>query len=179
MKKTEDRNRKSEGRFFCFLSSVLCPLLSVLFLLSSCAKPMVVAKPKALKMQSRTFLHEPNDVYQALQWAMKTNGYPVDVDDKQSGYVTSRWVPTKSDSHYMSVFGRKDYGANGAYYRLEINIAPEGGETRVEITSNIQAVVTDMHSSGREEKMILDKISDYFREAGTQVTNVGLQNEGL
>ena len=153
--------------------------LGVVVWFCSCAKPMAIATAKPQKAVSQTFANEPNEVYAAVRWALQTNGYPIETDDKQAGSLVSRWVATKIDSHYVKVFGRKDYGVTGAYHRLEANLIPEEGGTRLEMISDVQSVVSTIYSSGKEEKMILEKAADYLRDPSVAVTNLGLERHGL
>lgn len=143
----------------------------------SCTKIYRVAKPTPPQLFKKKFAANPNDIYYALRWALKANHYPIAEEDFQNGILKTRYVPVRVYSHYIDIFGRRDYGVSGAYHQLEVRLTPQGGggHTEVQIGSRIQGVVSNLKSNGREEKMILGKIADYLRSPNVQVTNLGVQ----
>lgn len=140
-----------------------------------CTKTFRVASPTMPRIIKQEFAASPNDIYYALRWALRSHGYPIAEEDLQNGVIKTRYVPVKSNSHYVDVFGRPDYGVNGAYHQLELRLVPHNGKTEVQIGSRIQSVVANLKSTGGEEKMILGKITDYLRSPNAQVTNLGVQ----
>ncbi|PIR16481.1 MAG: hypothetical protein COV46_08060 [Deltaproteobacteria bacterium CG11_big_fil_rev_8_21_14_0_20_49_13] len=155
---------------FLFLAS--CVLLH-----SSCADPSIHASEREVATVSRIFNATPNDAYYAVRWALKTDGYNINKEDLDNGMVVSGWLPSKVDSFYIDPFGpeHKDYGTNGAYYRLSIKITPEDGKTKVEVTSLVKSIVPHLRSSEIQEKKVLRKMADYLRKADIDVTNVGIE----
>lgn len=143
-------------------------------MLGGCAKVFRTAEPATPQIFKKRYEATPNDLYYALRWALKTYGYPIAEEDLQNGILKSRYVPVKATSHYVAVFGRKDYGVTGAYHQLEVRLLPAGAQTEVQIGSRIQGVVSKLQSSGREEKMIFAKVGDYLRDPNIQVTNQGV-----
>jgi hypothetical protein len=154
---------------FCFLIPVL--------LLFSCAHSMYEAREFANQTVSKTFETDANHAYLAIRWALKTSGYSIINENLEEGIVTSGWLPTKVDSHYLEPFGHPDYGVNGAYYGLEVKIIPEdvGSKTRVEIISHVRSMMAQLKSSEIEEKKILNMVSDYLRKPDIHLTNIGLE----
>lgn len=142
-----------------------------------CTKIYRVAKPTAPVLFKQKYSAGANEIYYALRWALKTYGYPIAEEDFQNGVIKTRYVSVRAHSHYIEVFGRKDYGVSGAYHQLEVRLQPQGsgGQTEVQIGSRVQAVVSNLKSNGSEEKMILAKISDYLRSPTVPVTNLGVQ----
>lgn len=156
--------------------NIIVALLS-LFIVQACSHPIMDAKESTTAIVSKNFETDANQAYYAVRWALKTSGYSITNEDLQNGTVTSSWLTTKVDSHFIAPFDRPDYGVNGAYYRLEIKIAPETGTnlTRVEITSRVKSMIPRLRSSETEEKRILSKISDYLRRPDIRVTNLGIE----
>lgn len=141
----------------------------------SCAKTYSVAQPKMPKIYQKSFSATPNDIYYALRWVFRSFGYPIAEEDLQNGVIKSRYVPVKATSHYVKIFGRKDYGVTGAYHQLEARLVPKGGGVIVQVGSRFQGIVASLKSTGREENLVLDKVSDYLRSPSAQVTNQGLK----
>lgn len=156
----------------------LAVVMAVFVLSASCAKPMLDAKTHQMPNVSRDFKTDANQAYYAVRWALKTNGYAIANEDLQNGIITSGWLDSPVDAFYTTPFGHRDYGANGAYYQLVINIVPQdGGMTKVEITSRVKSIVSHLQSSGKVEKKILKKISDYLRTSDINVTNIGMEEK--
>lgn len=142
----------------------------------SCAHPTFEAREKTTATVSMSFETNANDAYYAVRWALKTSGYSITEENLQDGIVTSGWRPSTADSHYLDPFGgHRDYGVNGAYFRLEAKLIPEGSMTRVEISSRVKSMIAHLKSSEIEERKILDKISDYLRKPDIRVTNIGIE----
>ncbi len=145
---------------------------------SACSKPMAEAKERSLVKVARTFNTDANEAYYAVRWALKTSGYSITNEDLQNGVVMSSWLPSKVDSFYVDPWGgHPDFGADGAYYRLEVKIVPtdDSGKTRVEVISHVKSLIAHLHSSQIYEKKILSKVSDYLRNPDLRVTNIGAE----
>ena len=145
--------------------------------ISSCAHPMFEAKEKTTTTVSRAFDTDANEAYQAVRWALKTSGYSITGEDLQNGVVTSGWLPTTVDSHYVDPFGgHRDYGVNGAYFMLEVKIVPmDSGQTDVQISSRVKGMMAHLRSSKVQEGSVLNKVSDYLRKPDIRVTNLGVE----
>jgi len=154
----------SASLFLCFFVSLM-----------GCTKTYRVATPSSPRLIKHTFAASPNDIYYALRWALRAYGYPIAEEDLQNGVIKTRYVPVKAHSHLLDTFGSPDYGINGAYHQLEVRLVPQNGKTEVQIGSRIQSVVANLKSSGREERLILEKVSHYLRSPNVQVTNLGVQ----
>lgn len=142
----------------------------------SCAHPAFEAVEKTTATVSRTFETNANEAYYAIRWALKTSGYSITSEDLENGVVTSGWLSSKADSHYVAPFGRKDFGVNGAYYRLEIKLVPDGSSTtKIEITSRVKSMLAQLKSSEIEERKILNMVADYLRKPDIRVTNIGVE----
>jgi len=152
----------------------LCLCLFASLLLSSCAHPMLEAKEYTATTVSKTFKTDANGAYAAVRSVLKTNGYAITAEDLQNGIVTSGWRASTADSHYVAPFGHRDYGVNGAYFKLEIRLIPDGSSTRVEIASKVKSIVAHLKSSEIEEKKILSKVGDYLRGPDIRLTNIGI-----
>ncbi|MBI5300468.1 MAG: hypothetical protein HY877_09310 [Deltaproteobacteria bacterium] len=158
--------------FYFSVSLLVCLSAS----LSSCTKVFRVAKPVQPHYFKQTYPASPNDIYYALRWVLRANGYPIAEEDLKNGVLKTRYVPVKARSHYLLLFGREDFGTNGAYHQLEIRLVPqEGGNTEVQVGSRIESIVANLQSAGTEEQMVLGKVADYLRSPNAQVTNLGVQ----
>ena len=149
--------------------------LALLALTMGCAKPLVRASAEMMDPVTRSYAADPNQAYYAIRWALTARGYPVAREDLPAGMITTAWVPTKSDSHYLQPFRSRDYGVVPAYHQLEVRVTSEGtGRSRVEITSRLKSVVNFVRSSGRQEEAMLDEIANYLHSNDVGVTNVGV-----
>lgn len=149
--------------------------LFIVIAAAGCAKPMMNATViKDIYYESDDYAAVPNDVYYAIRWAMKENGYAVDEENLSDGVITSTWIPVKSDSHYIPMFGRREYGVTSSYYQLKIQVVSEEGRTRVKVGTRIKTLVSNLTSSGIEEKKLLAGIGDYLRKKNPDLTNLGV-----
>lgn len=140
-----------------------------------CAKVYRTAEPSDPKFIERQFLATPNEVYYALQWALKVSDYPIAEENLAGGIIHTRYVPVKATSHYVEIFGRKDYGVTGAYHQLEVQVLPAGEETKVRIGSRVKGIVSNLKSSFTEEKKVLADVSNYLRDPNVRITNLGVK----
>ncbi len=154
--------------------STIVVILALLVMTAACAKPLVRGNTRSLKPVSRSFPTGANAVYYALRWALSARDYPVGYENLHDGIISTAWVPTRADSHYVELFQRQDYGTVGAYHQLEIRVIPVGGGTKVSVVSRVKSLVRNIHSSGREEKAVLDEVANYLHGREVQVTNVGV-----
>lgn len=152
--------------------------LGVCLGVSACAKPTLRATSQPQPSVGKVYSADANTVYYAIRWALAERGYPVGSEDLPNGLVSSAWVPTKADSHFVQPFtsGAPDYGATGSYHKLAIAVIPDGAGTRVEVSSHVKSLAWHMQSSGREEKAVLKQISNYLHSHNVEVTNVGVED---
>lgn len=152
------------------------PILFAALLSMACAKPLIRASAKPMETMARQYAADANLIYYAIRWALSTRGYPVASEDLHGGLITTAWVPTRSDSHYLQPFATKDYGVTPSYHQLAIKIVPAGGgKTDVEITSHLKSIVSYVQSNGREEGAILGEIANYLHSSDLGVTNIGAE----
>lgn len=150
-------------------------MVAAVFAASACAKPLAEGKiiPE-VRYLSGDFAANPNDVYYSVRWGMDQHGYALDQEDMEKGLVVTAWRPVTSDSHYVSLFNRPDYVVTNSYHQLEIHVVPEGGRTRVRVGSRIKSLLSNLKSSGIEEKKILDAVGNYLRTGEPEITNLGV-----
>jgi hypothetical protein len=172
----EQQKREAGGKNMTRKIAMFVAIAVAMGGLLSCAHPMTEAKAKTMTKFSKEYKTDANQAYYAVRWALKTNGYAIANEDLQNGVITSGWLDSPVDGFYTEPFGHRDYGVNGAYYQLTINIVPQdGGMTKVEVTSSVKSVISHLQSSGKVEKKILKKISDYLRTSDVKVTNLGME----
>lgn len=155
---------------------VVASLSAAFILCAACSSIQIEAQnEERMTFFSRSYAATPDQIYFALKWALDESDWPLATENLVSGVLETAWRPTASDSHYIDIFNEKTYGANGAYYRLEIKVEPEGGRTNVKVGSRIKAFVKNLKSSGREEKKVLDFVGNYLRRGNPTITNLGVQ----
>lgn len=155
---------------FCFL------ILSSQFSILSCARPLAEGKLFSMEPVSKAIPADANTVYYAIKWAMDECGYPLGPEDLVGGVIESKWVPIGAGSHYVNVFGGKDYGSNAAYYKMVVKIIPaEGGGCRVEARTDVKSIINNIKSTGDKEREILAKIAEHARGYDITVTNLGVE----
>ena len=155
------------------------PALAFLILLATlahCGKPRLFGKEMAVNPIKKTFPVDTKAAFAATKEALAFYGYNIQKEDEKTTTLESHWQPTTSDSHYVIVFNRPDYGTVGAYHKLVVKISSKGtNQSEVEISSQAQSIITNLVSSGNEENKIFAKIADFTRKPSIEVTNVGLQ----
>ena len=81
--------------------------IAILFCCVACAKPLMSAKLKAnLEYKKMTVEANANESYYAVRDALAIAGYSVADEDLPGGTITTSWVATTSDSHYIPFFRR-------------------------------------------------------------------------
>ncbi|MFH0800119.1 MAG: hypothetical protein V2A66_08075 [Pseudomonadota bacterium] len=151
--------------------AILCVLLAAF----GCSKPLASARVRADGVEySRSYAASANDVYYAAKWAFVKAGLSVANENLQDGILTTTWLPVSSDSHYVEIFGRPDYGVTNSYYQIEIKIVPGGGRTEVRALSRVKTIVARLKSSGIKENEVLESIGDALRKGEPTVTNLGV-----
>ena len=150
-------------------------MIAMLSVCCACSKPMVSGTvTENNKVFTKDYAATPNQTYYAVRWALEANGYALDSEDLGQGVITSTWRSVTSDSHYIEVFDRPDYGVTDSYYQLRVYVINEEGRTKVNIKAPAKTLATNFMSSGVEEKKILASIGDYLRKHEPDVTNLGV-----
>lgn len=155
-------------------------VLVLLCMMSACVKPAVTAKEQSTTPVERMYDVTPNQAYYALRWALASAGYPVGQEDLSNGVISTSWVPTSPSSHYLNPFDRSDPDARdfvnlSGYYKIDFQVVPEGGKTRVVAISRVRVVVAAVKSTGAQETLVLNKVGDYLRTQDPDVTNLGVK----
>jgi len=151
------------------LAMILAALLA-----ASCSKPLAVAHMDNTQYFTRSYAAVPNDTYYGVRWALKETGHSVAEEDLPAGIIKTAWVPVSSNSHYVEIFNRRDYGVTNSYYHLDIRLTDESGRTRVKIASHAKTMVNNLRSAGVVEYAILNHIGDYLRKSSPNLTNLGI-----
>jgi hypothetical protein len=142
--------------------------------LGACTKPMVTAGAATeVAAFSRTYAASANDTYYAIRWALQEVGIPVASEDLKGGTITTKWMPATSDSHFLYVFERRDYGVTTTYFQLDLRLTSDGGRTTVKVASRVKTIASGIHSSGLIEEKVLAKADDFLRTNAPEITNLG------
>lgn len=151
-------------------------LCGLMICIAACSKPMAEGRvSKDIRYIAKKFDANKEEVFYAVRWALKINGYPIARENQNEGVVESTWLPTKSDSHALILFDRPEFPVNGGYYQLIVNVTPEDGRMRISVGSKFKAVMTGLKSTGIEERRVLREIGNYLRVKEPDVTNIGLE----
>ncbi len=142
--------------------------------LSACNKPILYGKDKDFDPIEKAYSAGTSDTFQVAKEVLKKMDYKIEQEDPTNGTIATGWRSTKSDSHYLELFDREDYGTVGAYYKIKIKITEKNAKSVVEVSAPIKSLITGrMHSSYREEKRILAKMADQLRKPELEMSNVG------
>ncbi len=151
-------------------------VLGVLF--TSCTRPLVTGRDYKMEPLSQTFNAAKVAVVEAAEMALTSLDYKVEYVNADDGALRTGWRPTTIDSHYLELFGRQDYGANGAYYHMTIRIESVAPSvSKVIVATPIRSIVAKMKTSHRLEKKFLAKLGDMLRPADIDVTNIGVMEK--
>ncbi|MFH1874434.1 MAG: hypothetical protein ABH859_04520 [Pseudomonadota bacterium] len=143
---------------------------------AQCAKPMINATIEPdIRYVSETVKTDKQEAYDAAKWSLVMNGYPLATKDEKQGLLETAWVPSKTDSHALVMFNRRDLGVNGAYYQMIVQVVSNNGETRLDVGTRIKSVASGVKSTGIEERRILRDVKEYLRKKEPTVSNVGLE----
>ncbi|MBI3541352.1 MAG: outer membrane protein assembly factor BamC [Deltaproteobacteria bacterium] len=149
-------------------------LLMISFL-GGCNKAILYSHDKAMPPVSRAFNAGVSDAFKAAEEVVKNAGYKIEREDEKQGSLTTGWLSTKVDSHYIDLFDKRDYGTIGAYYRLEIHVTNQDGKALVEVSAPTRSVISGrLKSSHTAEEKVLGKIADLLRREDFEMTNVGV-----
>lgn len=155
-----------------FVSGVL---LFLLFVMASCGKPRLFGKEMEVHPIVKIFPMESKRALLSAKEALAYNGYNIQREDPDQGFLETHWQSTTSDSHYVKFFDRQDRGTVGAYHKLIVKVIPHGSNSKVEIYSLAKSFIANLQSTGIEEEKVLAKITDFTRKENIEVTNVGVQ----
>ncbi len=151
---------------------VLVCFLVVTTSLAGCNRVLLHSKDKELEAVSQTFSVGTEEALKAAKEAAISLGYTMEREES-AGFKT-KWQSTRASSHYLDLFGRKDYGTVGAYYQLVVQVADKDGKAEVSVSAPIRGVITRrLYSSNREEKKVLKKMTNLLRKDDFEITNVG------
>lgn len=142
---------------------------------SACNKPKLYGTIQEAKEVVKNYQVPPEDAFRAAKEALAFRGYSFKTVDETNKTIETYWQPSTSDSHYVEVFGRKDYGTVGAYYRLVVKVTPRANGSSVSITNVAKSFISNLKSTERVEEEVFEKISDFTRKRDINVTNIGLQ----
>lgn len=152
----------------------------VLFFFSTllaCNKPALYGTLQPAQEVVRYYQVPPAEAFRAAKESLAFRGYSLKRVDEPQMEIETYWQPSTADSHYVDVFGRRDFGTVGSYYRLLIKVAPQGSGSgsKVTITNVAKSFIANLKSSQQEEQSVFTKIDDFTRKQDIQVTNIGLQ----
>ena len=159
------------------LALVLAILLAGVILngtLTACAEPLLYAKTQQVIAVTRSYTQGYDKVFDAAKWALIREKYSIIDESRSRGTLITNWTPSTPDSHYVEVFGRRDYGTTGSYYHLDLAIYQDHGHIQVVVRSITKSLVNRLHSTGITENKILDDTHTYLLGKDIEITNLGI-----
>ncbi len=156
---------------------ILCSVLAFLAIMgSSCTRVVVKGKEYQTEPLSKTYMTSRSQVYDWCKYVLDKNSYPLLVTDSVNQHLVTGWMPVTSDSHYMNLFDRRDYGGSqGAYYQLEAKVTEEQGKAVLTLWTKVKSVAGKLDSSGVLENKVFKQVANGVRRPQIDVTNVGIQ----
>lgn len=153
-------------------------LLLISFAFSACNKPLVKSRDKEFAPLSKTFSHPSTETFEAAQKILEQAGFRIARADKDVGIIQTNWISTKATSHYLELFGKKDYGTVGAYYRMTVKFEEKENKSKIDVFTTTRSIISGrLHSDYSEEKKFLSKMTDYLRRDDFEITNVGVDEK--
>ncbi len=150
-----------------------CLIIIILFSFTACNRPFLYGQKEQLPGLTTQVHGSPAQVLQAAKKALEQSGYMVQTETENS--LETSWQSTTPDSHYVEYFGRQDHGTVGAYHRILVQVTADGENSKVSVASVIKSIVSNLKSTGYEEKKIVKKLNDFTRPSDVQVTNIGIR----
>ena len=151
--------------------------VACLLTLTACTKELVYGKDQESPSVSKKFRQGVHQIFEASKITLKNLGYKIDYEDESTGFIKTGWMPTKSDSHYMHLFDREDYGTVAAYYQLEVRIHPSDADTEVDVSAPVRSIARHIKSSHRTEKKFLKKLEHQLRGSDLHMSNVKVEDK--
>lgn len=164
----------NRSNIFLRVLSRLAILFSLVLIFSACNKPALYGTVQESDSITQNFKAPPPAAFEAAKHALVYLGYSLKQENPEQGILETYWQPTKAGSHYVSVFGRRDYGTVGAYYQLRVKVRPRGEGSAVSVANISKSFISNLKSAEREEREFLSKVDDFTRK-DIQVTNIGPQ----
>ncbi len=160
-----------------FFKNVSLALL-ITFAVAACNKPIVKSRDKEFAPLTKTFSNTSDETFTAAQKILEQAGFRIARADKDVGIIQTNWISTKATSHYLELFGKKDYGTVGAYYRMTVKLEEKDNKSKVDVFTTARAIISGrLHSDYSEEKKFLSKMTDYLRRDDFEITNVGVDEK--
>lgn len=150
-----------------------CFVVIILFSFAACSRPFLYGQKQQLPGVNTSVHGSQTQVLQAAKKVLEQSGYMVQTETENS--LETSWQSTTPDSHYVEYFGRQDHGTVGAYHRILINVTADGENSKVSVASVVKSIVSNLKSTGYEEKKIVKKLNDFTRPSDVQVTNIGIR----
>lgn len=144
----------------------------------SCTKVVVRAKEQKTNPVSKQYASDVSSVFTASQQALEHMEFAMQDVDPLQLHLETRWHSTTSDSHYMDLFGRKDFAVNqGAYYKLVVDAEQQGNYVGVTAYTVLKTVAGKLESSQVVEGEFFKHLDDSMRSPQIEVTNVGMTSK--
>jgi hypothetical protein len=150
-------------------------LIAILAVCGACSKPKLYGTIQEADEIVKNYQVPPEEAFRAAKEALAFRGYSIKNVDETAMTIETYWQPSTADSHYVEVFGRRDYGTVGSYYRLMVKVTPRANGSSVAITNVAKSFISNLKSTQQAEEQVFEKINDFTRKRDIQVTNIGVQ----
>lgn len=142
--------------------------------LAACTKVVVYGSDNLTESLSRRYTASKSELFAQCIRALDQMGYNLNEINEEQGQIVTGWRATTSNSHYLKLFGHKDFSANaGAYYQLLLRVEENGPMSNVEVNTRVKSISGKLTSFHSLEKDFLAKLSNFMRSPQIEITNVG------
>lgn len=158
------------------LSSLI--LFAIMMWAQACTKVVVYGSDNVTDAVSRRYTASKTELFAQCIRALDQMGYNLDEIREEQGQIVTGWRATTSNSHYLKLFGHKDFSASaGTYYQLMVRVEENGPHASVDVNTRVKSISGKLSSFQSVEKSFLAKLSDFMRSPQIEITNVGQKDK--
>jgi len=157
---------------------ILCAALWLTLDAQGCTKKIVYSRNYNTQPRTSLYYADKTALMENARRIIENLDYSILSYETETGKIVTGWKPVESDSHYLNLFGRKDFGnTDGAYYQLVIDVIPEGPKLKVLASTTVKTIVGKLNTNNVVERRFLDKLDNVMRSPQIEITNVGMEKK--
>ncbi len=157
---------------------VMCCSLWFLLNAQGCTKKIVYSKNFNTQPRKSFYYADKTSVMENTRKLLENLNYSILGYETETGKIVTGWKPVESDSHYLNLFGRKDFGnTDGAYYQLVVDVLPDGPKMKVLVSTTVKTIVGKLETNGIIERRVIEKLDNVMRSPQIEITNVGMEKK--
>ncbi|MBU0505788.1 MAG: hypothetical protein ABII18_00820 [bacterium] len=155
---------------------IIVMLISILLGHVSCTKVIAYGAKNQTKPLTQSYSSNVSIAMTQAEKALESLGYRVLRTDESRNRLTTGWVATTSDSHYLEMFKRADYGGSaGSYYQVVCDVYEKGPKVEVSVSTIVKSISGQLKSSKVVERKVVKRVDEFMRSPQIVITNVGMQ----